>query len=252
MTTVIPLKSIPYYFLTVPNYSEKRKEKIIRVFENIVPPLIEVNPVTSITNRLISTASGYLRMLELGINAQVINTPFRPFVCLEDDVNLFRNEGIPENIEIPVDTDLLYIGLSKFGIGINQKNDIQGIEHAIRYTEKENFPHLVKVYNMLALHGVIVCSYKGAMLLQKSLIETFYNNTFCDVVIAQLQPFYNIYALKDPLVFQDGNYNTSATKFSIHDLSSERYKWNPQQDYMVRSFCSHITINPQTNRWVQE
>ena len=52
------------------------------------------------------------------------------------------------------------------------------------------------------MHGLIICSLRGILSLQKCLTEDFFKNRTTDVSMAQLQPYLNIYALKNPLVYQ--------------------------------------------------
>ena len=73
------------------------------------------------------------------------------------------------------------------------------------YTETvDGFPNIMKVYNMLSTHGLIICSALGATICQKAMSDAFYKNIVWDQPIALLQPYYNVYSLKEPLVYQDG------------------------------------------------
>jgi len=57
---------------------------------------------------------------------------------------------------------------------------------------------------MLSLHGIIVCSIRGLLTLQKCFLESYFKNIIWDTYTAQIQPYLNIYALKKPLVYQFG------------------------------------------------
>jgi hypothetical protein len=65
----------------------------------------------------------------------------------------------------------------------------------------------------------------GALAIQKSVMETYFTRMPWDLVLAQIQPFYNVYALKTPLVFQDGMYESS-TKFTFDDITRHPYNKN--------------------------
>lgn len=80
--------------------------------------ITEVNPVI-LPNKNKSGATGFSRILDLATYNQIRNQPFQPFVIFEDDVKKYRK--FPKTIEIPDDTDILYIGLSVFGM--NDKHD---------------------------------------------------------------------------------------------------------------------------------
>ena len=103
------LKDINYYFLTCNN--PIRKEHILQEFSDY--NLIEVNPITGI-NKSQSGASGFIRILEKAVNLQDKCKPFQPFVVFEDDVKKYRE--FPITIDIPDDADILYIGLSRWGV----------------------------------------------------------------------------------------------------------------------------------------
>ena len=55
---------------------------------------------------------------------------------------------------------------------------------------------------MLASHGIIVCSMRGLLTMQKCMFESFFKNVAWDIYLAQIQPYLNVYALKKPLVYQ--------------------------------------------------
>ena len=186
---LIDLKKSKFYFLTCNN--EKRRLHILEEFKEY--NLTEVNPTTHSTNYK-SGASGFIKMLELGLKNQDLNKPFQPFVLLEDDATKYRD--FPQTIEIPDETDILYIGLSKCGM-IEDKWSF-----SVFYSNINN--DLIRVYNMLSLHGLIICSPTGLSVLQLVFNKALENNTPWDVPVAHAQPHYNMYALRIPLVYQLG------------------------------------------------
>ena len=105
----IDLHNIYYYFLTCNN--KKRKDHIINEFKNF--KLVEVNPIMNI-GKIKSGATGFSRILDQACIHQDKNKPFQPFAIFEDDVKKF--DEFPLEIEIPNDTDILYIGLSICGM----------------------------------------------------------------------------------------------------------------------------------------
>ena len=147
---------------------------------------------------------------DLASQNQIRNKPFQPFVIFEDDVKKYRE--FPSDIEIPNDTDILYIGLSTFGF----TNRTFGVNNAICY--KHINKDIIKVYNMLATHGMIICSIRGLLAFQKCLLEDYFTSSAWDISIANMQPYLNVYALKIPLVYQFGELGGEEkyTKFSIN------------------------------------
>ncbi len=185
----INLNTIKFYYLTCNN--KIRKEHLLKEFNTY--NLTEVNPFLNLSKKQ-SGATGYSRMLDLGIRNQDNTKPFQPFVLIEDDVKKYRE--FPNELEIPGECDILYIGLSYWGI----KNKNKGEKGIVCY---ENINQdIIKIYNMLSTHGMIICSSAGALALQKCLIEDCFKDRGYDISLAQIQPYYNIYALKKPLVYQ--------------------------------------------------
>ena len=185
----INLHNIYYYFLTCNN--EVRKTHITNEFKDF--KLVEVNPIMNI-GKIKSGATGFSRILDQACIHQDKNKPFQPFAIFEDDVKKF--DEFPIEIEIPNDTDILYIGLSNSGMHKST--------WCSTVCSRNINDNIIRVYNMLAFHGIIVCSIRGLLTLQKCMFESYFKNTIWDIFTAQIQPYLNVYALKKPLVYQYG------------------------------------------------
>lgn len=207
----IRLSETKFYFLTCNN--EKRKEHIFEKFKEY--DITEVNPVSMNTgiSKLQSGATGFSRMIDIATINQDRTKPFQPFMLMEDDVNKYRD--FPKEIDIPDNTDLLYTGLSTWAMTDAEA----GSPGTVCCSEVPGFPHIVRVKNMLALHGLIVCSIMGLLIFQKSLFEDFYRNRGWDMTIAESLPYMNAYAMRVPLVYQYKLIGGQelATKFEITD-----------------------------------
>ena len=185
---ILNLKNINYYFLTCNN--KIRRDHIINEFKDL--KLIEVNPIMNIGKKK-SGATGFSKILDLACINQDKNKPFQPFVIFEDDVK--KKRPFPLKIEIPDDTDILYIGLSDCGINNNRRCcDKVFLKHIDK--------NIVRIYNMLSLHGIIICSIRGLLSIQKCMLEGYFKEIIWDTYTSQMQPHINVYALKDPLVYQ--------------------------------------------------
>ncbi len=222
----LKFKKLNFYFLTKDN---NRKIHVKKEFSDF--NLKEVNPNTedfdnNQLNKNRSGISGHLKILDLGCKEQLRNTAFQPFIVLEDDVKKYIE--FPESINIPDDTDILFIGLSTWGI---LNTDI-GIDNSIMYEDiNEN---IIRIYNMLSTHGYIICSARGALLLGKAYMEGYINNrTIWDVNFAQIQPYCNTYALKIPLVYQCKEFggDEGPTKITIDNI----VKNNVDSNYFNKS-----------------
>lgn len=231
---IIDLKSINFYFLTC-DTNGVRKKHMVEEFKDY--KITEVNPILGI-GKSKSGPTGVSRMIDMGLKNQDRIKPFQPFVILEDDAKKYRE--FPEKIEVPDDTDILYIGLSK--CGSNDK-----YFHCLTVHFKEINKEIIRVYNMLASHGIIICSAHGANAIQKCMCEGFFNNKPWDLYTAYIQPFYNVYALKSPLVYQYQiiGGNEKETKF---DMITAKENVEMQKGFIKSDIFSVLTSGMQMDK----
>lgn len=222
----VKLADTKFYFLTVNN--PKRKSHMLEEFKEYSPT--EINPVTGISRNM-SGATGFGRMIDKGLRDQNKDKPFQPFITMEDDASKMRE--FPTYIDIPQNADILYIGLHSWGF-----TKVKPIN--IVYSENYD-DDLIKVKNLLALHGVMVCSAAGAAVIQRSMVESYYKDTPWDIPITHAQPFYKVYALKNPLVYQDKKYGGKERATKIY---SKKHWFKPIPE-------EHINREGATNMMVQ-
>lgn len=206
---LLKLQTAKWYVLTVPA-NTVRQAHIRSVFENM--DIIFVNGGVE-KNKHKSVSLGFSRIVDHALTNMDNSLPFQPFVFCEDDVSLLTD--IPESIEIPKDADLLYIGLSSYGM-VDGKAKTETY-----YTNIDT--DLVKVQNMLATHGIVVCSPRGALALQRAMFESYFTEICSDIYLAYSQPYINAYALKVPIVYQDMAYGgiEHETRIWIDDSDPE-------------------------------
>lgn len=207
----LELSNLTYYFLTHNN--NLRKTHMMEEFKTF--NLVEVNPSTLLSEKQKSGASGVSRILDLACQTQDRTKPFKPFVILEDDIK--KADDFPEHIEIPENTDILYIGLSSWGM--TDKN--YGINNSVCYTNIDD--NIIRIYNMLSSHGFIICSLRGLLSVQKCMMEVFINSDPWDIFLARLQPHLNVYALKNPLVYQYGEIGGQEYYTKISYTTSDKH-----------------------------
>lgn len=231
----VVFKDISWYFLTT-GLDAKRREHMHETFKEY--NIKEVNPVLTSENisKFQSGATGFLRMIDYGLREQDIGKPFQPFVILEDDVSKYRT--IPHSIKIPKDCDLLYIGISTMGIRENCEDMFSCTSNNNHLFFTHTDEHLIKVQNMLSAHGILVCSPNGANLITRCISEAFFKNIIWDIPLAYSQSLYHIYALKEPLVYQDEKYNgqQSFTKINFKDRKKSKGDFIPTQSGIHHSF----------------
>jgi hypothetical protein len=183
--------------------------------------ITEVNPVMGI-GKYKSGSTGFLRMIDLGLKNQDRSLGFQPFIVMEDDCSVYKE--IPEVIEVPDNSDIVYVGISRCGTHpVTQWQD--------KVYMKEVNSSIVKVYNMLSTHGIMITSALGASVITKCMMESYFLNMPFDLPLSYVQPYYNIYALKSPLVYQDlqfgGEQNQTKIEYNLNtseDLPKNYYK----------------------------
>lgn len=192
---ILKLKTLKYYYLTIPQ-NKNRIENIEKTFKDL--DLAKIYSVVSNNlSKFQSGASGFLKMIDIAVKDQNENK-FVPFGLLEDDVSKYRE--FPDNIEIPNNTDILYIGTSTYGYN----HSIKWGSNFNVYTESINDrTDIYKINNMLSTHGFIIISKRGLEYCKKCMNISIQKNIPYDNYFAGLQSHYNVYCLKTPLVYQD-------------------------------------------------
>lgn len=202
----ITLSDIPIYCLTCEEDNEKSKKR--NHMENQISPEF-VMPIIGIQKNK-SGASGFFRMIERGLKAQVRGEPFKPFLMVEDDVQFVMSSNQLE-VELPDDADVLYVGLS------NCSMNSYMFHYANYYETVEGFPEVVRIQHMLSSHGILVCSALGASALQRTMLEVYFTDKPWDIPMAYIQAYYRVYALRRPWVYQALEYggNEACTRITF-------------------------------------
>lgn len=203
---IVNLKKINYYFLTT-RLDQKKSDHVVNMLSDY--NLTEINPPLGIGKQR-SGSIGHSMMIDNGLKDQNDNKEFQPFIILEDDISCYRES--PTYLNIPKNTDLLYVGISACGIGNGNSWNSRNILYADEVSND-----VVRIYNMLSTHAIMICSKIGANMYKKSIMSG--NNIGWDIPVAKNQPYYNIYALKYPLFYQDKKYGGIewATKISLQN-----------------------------------
>jgi mannosyltransferase OCH1-like enzyme len=201
---ILNTKDINFYYLTTTEKNNKVShiEDILQDFK-----LNQVLPFELGVSKEKSGSIGHARMIECGLRNQDNTKPFQPFVILEDDISFYRE--MPKEIDIPNDSDLLYLGLSQLSM-----NNGEAVDNISATEIDEN---TYQIFNMLSGHAIMVCSALGAAAYQKAMIDGFYQDKIWDVFAAEMQINYNVYALKKPIFIQDAKLGgrESATNFEL-------------------------------------
>jgi hypothetical protein len=135
-----------------------------------------------------------------------------PFLLLEDDAFLLDKNWNGGIINVPDDADAVYLGNSTWG----RMNGHNG--EFIQYDYVDDYPGLLRVYNMLATHSILYLSEEYTSLIKRIAYHTGYViENYNDVAFAEVQRYFNVYAFNDPLFAQSSNEN--ATNRSITSVN---------------------------------
>lgn len=142
---------------------------------------------------------GFINMLSTAEpNFQAPSSRGKPFILLEDDATLIRH--FPKSLDIPDNTDLLYLGLSMWSLFENSKS----FEKTFAFEDVPSHPHLVRILNMLSTHAIMVCSNSGLDFVKKCMYEDFTLDHPWDASMTRYQSHVNVYAFREPLICQSG------------------------------------------------
>ncbi len=191
----IDLKNIAYYYLTT-GKNIKREEHMTSEFKDY--NLFKVTPVNNFDGQKFkSLTSGVSLIIDRACQNQDPNKPFQPFVILEDDATIC--EKIPDLIDIPDNCDLFYLGISAYTLDSNTRHTKRDQPH---FKNIDN--EIIQLYNMLSAHAIMICSIRGLVAYQKCMFESHFENIASDLPLAHCQPYLNVYAFKQPIIYQGG------------------------------------------------
>lgn len=126
-----------------------------------------------------------------------------PFIVVEDDLGIYTNF---EMIEVPDNYDAIYLGVAKWVYPYSVENIGQPnfhIHHNKPEDVKDISDKLVKINGMTGTHAIL---FKGREFM-RTIIETMERfdgqRMYSDLMMAVNHKHFNVYALKEPLVYQD-------------------------------------------------
>lgn len=120
-----------------------------------------------------------------------------PTIILEDDCVIKNDKYI---IDIPNNTDALYLGLSGWGF-LNSESLLNNFN----YERHDRFTDIYKIDGMLATHSILYISPEYIDMAKKIAKWSGDNNQHIDQGFALVQKYFNVYALKKPIFYQHSN-----------------------------------------------
>lgn len=192
------LASIPIYIITTNCDTPKAARRRVAMNENLLnlgsTSFRFVQSVYTPTDPLFGCSYGHYLAIEQALSRQ----PFAPFLILEDDSLPVKRGKV--NITIPKESDAVYLGISSAGAalsGCEYKHVWQGNFYSATDTR-----NIVRLYNMLSLHAVLVTSERYARNYQRCCVEACVRGEPVDVFTALTHRHYDVYGFRDPFFYQ--------------------------------------------------
>lgn len=182
----IDVRDIPAYFINIDEDIDKRKsaESVLGTlgFKNVT----RIPGVTGFGQNIGNT------MAQINAISTALDSTDGPFIIFEDDISIKNPKTV---IDVPDTADALYLGISKWGL-------YNGFGH-IHISIEEHSEDLYRIYNMLTTHGILYFNRDYAKLLMKAYNFLVSANEPVDKANAEFMKYFEVYALTDPLVYQN-------------------------------------------------
>ena len=144
-----------------------------------------------------------------------------PFIVFEDDCRVKYFYPI---LEVPEYADAIYLGISSWG----RMNSHSG--PCVQYDIEEQYPGLLRVYNMLGAHAILYLSEEYVNICSRVSHYFYLTSDHQDIGFAEVQKYYNVYAFDNPLFYQTSSNGTDqklSSYPSIEIIQPNRNFWKP-------------------------
>lgn len=122
-----------------------------------------------------------------------------PFIVLEDDCLPLN---FVDEIEIPDDSDAVYLGISSWG----RMNSHSG--PCVQWEEVSDYPGLLRIYNMLSAHAILYLNPDYVDLCKRIAYHGYLISDHHDIGFADVQKYYDVYAFDEPMFYQTSSNGT--------------------------------------------
>jgi hypothetical protein len=186
----IDLRKIPTVYINLENHIDKNNNMQSMLSEMGFEDIRRIEGVLDVENSVSGCSKAHHK---------VLSSYQAPFILFEDDCRLFE-ENFQPIIELPDDADALYLGISSWG----RMNGHNG--QYVQYDEFEEHPNLVRIYNMLGGHSIVYLNDSYREMCAKIAYHAGYViKNYQDVGFAEIQRFFNVYSLNNPIFYQTSN-----------------------------------------------
>lgn len=211
----IDLRKIPSVYINLDRHQEKNKEMQELLSKTGFESIQRIEGVLDSKNPVAGCSKAHHKALSK-LKA--------PFILFEDDCSLFE-ENFEPIIELPDDADALYLGVSSWG----RMNGHNGFY--LQYDEFQEHPNLLRIYNMLGGHSIVYLTEEYRKICERISYHAGYViKDYQDVGFAEIQRFFNVYSLNNPMFYQTSNELGTKSKITSFP-TSECLKIDPLQFY---------------------
>jgi hypothetical protein len=141
---IVKTKNIPVFYLN-PDFFEYRKKMMDEYLTNLNCYFERVPSNSSASLRQIRINEGFIKLAERAMEYDVY-----PFLVLEDDARLIKN--LPEEIQIPEESKIIYWGISTWECGGSKPN---------LYISEYNKDYY-RLHYSLSCHAILITNKIGA------------------------------------------------------------------------------------------
>lgn len=204
---LIDITKLPTYYINLDEKTDRRKKMDRLLLDNGFKNIKRFSGKRA--GKRVGCSMSHSALLQ-----QIIKDNIYPCLILEDDLEIYNFRKI---IEVPDDADAMYLGFSRYGWNHNQD---EPFPKSLKITELNNEYH--RLYNMLARHAIIHFSpaYDQVCVdMMHKFIEDPDTYKAGDVSISRFHPEYKIYALNEPVFYQDDSGTRGLTKKSLYDCN---------------------------------
>jgi hypothetical protein len=139
-----------------------------------------------------------------------------PVLIIEDDVAF--TEHYTDTFEVPDDADAVYLGTSSWGAN----NGVSGWKN-IELTPYNDL--LFRVHGMASTHAILYLSQRYLQHLNNVTFKQYTADSAhgIDYYISQEQKNFNVYAVRQPMLYQNDGGNTAITSYSLDQVYKDNY-----------------------------
>jgi hypothetical protein len=215
---IINLLETEFFFINL-NEDTGKNQKILGLLCNLGIKLDKIKRVNAIRASGIPQDSVFLGCFLSQLKALKLGRELnRPFVILEDDVCLNKFEA---ELELPEDSQCVYLGISSWSLYPSKDSNLAKLGGNITdYID----PKICRIFNMLSSHSIMYIDMNYVDKLIRELESNLSGNSIfsavenipmkyfgsdilpCDVIMANCQYYNRIYALRNPIFYQEGKH----------------------------------------------